>query len=433
MKKHLDTRLWDFILCVFISIGLSLNVFAGYDMTNPLADNILAVSGIVFAVTALLFISADNKKNLLAAIFITVTGVVAGILALHNSSAFNDMKTIDANPLLFWIIVIGTSLTVFWTSRSRAGLILLFLAGSITVAAFAFLEFPVSLVGYIDFIFSVFVMFMYRAYCVSLLHTDMGKIDFRAYFIQSTVVSTLAVALAAGLFFGVIKPLSPPTNEINLATRLMSLEVLEKIGVSTKTEIPSDNLTSNTLNNTNKTTQDNQNNKEQTKPQKKESTVQFSSVQGSNMQKAMAIIYEKKSYWLPILAVGIILIFAAAIISKLYFRKKWYRDLQKEANEDGVIKLYLRFLVQIRKAGLKRPEDLTLLEYAANSQKKLEVFSAGEADFLRLTQIYISVIYGYKKVSVEEYRLFQEFYKEFYKNMRREMGTFRYCLHLFAI
>ena len=385
-------------------------------------------------ITLLLFLASYNKKTLLISIVVTVLAAAAAVLAVRFSDAFQSGETIDSNPLLFWIIVISTSCIVYWSSRTRAGLILLFLAGTLMSAAFALLEYPVSLWGYLTFFLCASILFLYRVYVISLLRTDTGKISFRAYFIQSLLVGCLVATLACGVYYGVIRPLSPPTNEIHLATKLMSLEVLEKIGVSSRTEIPGEDLQSETLEEDTKTAQSEQNDANTTpETQDRNEGTQNTFAGNDAIQEAFAVIYEKSLNWLPYITAVVILLIAAPILLKLWGRRRWYRKLLKEPNEDGIIKLYGKMTRNIRKAGIRRPKDATLLEFAQNSEKRLEKFSVEEADFTSLTHIYMRIIYGYQPVSREEAALFHTFYGRFYKNLRREMGAFRYCMHFLAI
>ena len=104
-----------------------------------------------------------------------------------------------------------------------------------------------------------------------------------------------------------------------------------------------------------------------------------------------------------------------------------------ETKEDGALDLYLYFVEKLGKAGLKRPVGSTLLEYAVDSQDALDRFSVGDAGFLRLTEIYLSILYGYRTITEEEHELFLSFYKRFHRNLRHQMGAIRYCAKYFTI
>ena len=416
MKKYIEKYFWDFILCVLISAGLSLNLFAGYEMTDPLSGNLFAVAVVVIAVTTLLFLAYYNRRTLVISMIAEAAALIAAIVILQQLGIFSDLENIDGDPLLFWIIVIPTSFAVFWAARTRAGLIILLLAGTMLTSAFDLLVYPVCRWGYFAFVFGAFVLFLYRVYCISLTYSDRGKIAFNVYFAQSVIVCMVALMLASGVYYGIIKPMSPPTDELNLAKRLISMDILEKAGVSSTTIIHSDDPV--------KTAQNQENNKKQNE-QKKEKKI----VHGNNPMTVMAVTFRNNLNIIWIAVASIIMMLVLAIIIKLLLRKKWYSNLQKETKEDCAIELYNYFLKKFSKTGLGRPDGFTLLEYASGLQNNLEHFSAGDANFLSLTQIYMSILYGCQKISEDESELFNDFYKEFYRNLKNEMGNFRYLFH----
>jgi hypothetical protein len=156
-------------------------------------------------------------------------------------------------------------------------------------------------------------------------------------------------------------------------------------------------------------------------------------VQSNDSSSALAVTFHKNAGKLRIAAVSAFLLLVAAIIIKKIHRKKWYARLLSEIKEDGAMELYLYFAEKLRKAGFKRPDESTLLEYAVNSKDALDRFTVEEVSFLGLTRIYLSILYGYRTITDEEYEYFLTFYKGFHRNLRRKMGNFRYCAKYFMI
>jgi len=370
--KYWGIYIWDLILCVMISTGLSFNVFAGYEMNDPWSGNLFVVAGVVIAVMVILFPAYFNHKTILISVLITTTALIAAIAALQYTGAISGQKIIDENPLLFWIIVIVTSIAVFWMTRSRAGTVILFLAGTYMIAAFDLLRYPVSILGYIVFLFGTFVLFLYRVYCISLKHSETGKIDFRAYFIQSLLVSMVVFLLAGAVYYGAVKPLSPPIDEMKLVQKLMSMQILEKVGVSTRMIVYSDQLDNSMKNQQNEDKKENQKQKNKDKSDKDQNYGKLG--KSSNLIAAMAIAYKRIHNMLWMIPAAIVLLLILAIFIKRLLRKKWYKNLQEKTNEDYTMDLYLYFVKKMRKAGFKRPDHLTLLEYASASQEIFDRF-----------------------------------------------------------
>jgi hypothetical protein len=430
MRKYTGKYFCDFILCVLISTGLSLNVFAGYEMTDTLSGNLFAAAGVVIVVTALQFLAYHNRRTLIILIIAEAAALIAAIVILQQMGVFSESQTIDGNPLLFWIIVISTSLVVFWAARTRTGLVILFLTGTIMTAAFDFLQYPVSLWGYFVFVLGAFILFLYRVYCISLTYSDRDKTAFSLYFAQSVIVGMAALVLASGVYYGIIKPISPPTDELKLTKKLISMDILKEAGVSSTRIIYSDDPVRTSQNeNQQNTNKGGYNNSQKHNDQKKEGKI----VHDKNPMKSKAVTFPINLNIIWIAVASIIVILILAIIIKIFWRKKWYNNLLKESKEDCAMELYNYFLKKIKKTGFKRPDDLTLLEYASGLQNELEDFSVGDADFMSLTQIYTRILYGCQQISEDERELFTDFYKEFNRNLKNEMGNFRYLVHYFSI
>jgi len=420
MKKYIGEYLGDFILCILIGTGLALNVFAGYEMTDPWSGHLWAVAGMVTAVMVLLF-AAYYKRILLVISFIAeAAALIAAIIILQKMGVFTASKTIDQNPLLFWIIVISTSVLVFWAARSRAGIIILFLAGTIMTAAFDFLQFPVCQGGYLAFVFGAFVLLLYRIYCISFRHSDKVQAAFSRYFVQSLIISLAALMLAGGVYYGLVKPTSPPTDQLKLTAQLMSMDIVRKAGISSVTVIPANEMV--------REVQKENQSKNHNEPEKEGKIVQ-----GQNPMTTKKVTFPLPSNFIWMTAVSIIVLLILAMIIKLLGRKRWYRALLQQSKEDSALELYNYFLKKIRKTGCGRPDGHTLLEYAYGLQTKLEPYAVGDANFLSLTQIYTKILYGCQNISEDEWELFIDFYKELNHNLKKEMGSLRYLVHLFSI
>lgn len=419
--RYFKQSIWDFALCFLISTSLSVNVFAGYEMHDPWSGSLFVTAFTAFFAMAVLFAARFNRYGKRISVAVTAAVLFAEAAALYYTGAFSGAEPIDENPILFWIIVITVSVTVFWTTRPRAGILLIFLAGTSMTAAFDFLRYPVTMEGYFTMMLGMAVLYLERVHslCASMPHD--GKIRFAPYFAQSVAISLIAFLMAAWLYYGVVKPLDPPAEEAELAQKLMSTKIMKDAGISSKKVIVAEKPEKPLLASPNPAEQ----------YKKEQSSGGWLGDSGSFID-VLAVTYKKHAaeFWIAASAPALLLILA--VLFKLLLRKKWYANLLKKTNEDGAAALYLYFVKKLKKAGFKRPEDLTLLEYAAASQERLDKFSVYDADFLRLTQIYLKLIYGYQRISDEERELFHEFYQEFNKNLRAEMGSLRYCLQFFT-
>lgn len=425
MKKYFGQYFLDFILCILIGAGISVNVFAGYEMNDPWSANLAVAVFTVFCATAVLFASRFNRFGMRISFPVTAAVLIGVVAALYSTGAFSGRGPIDENPLLFWIIVVTVSVSVFWATRWRAGIVILFLAASYLSAAFDFLLYPVSMGGYFAASFGMAILYQYRAQRSGASGyggngaSAGGVGNGGKTVVQTTAFALVAVLMASGLYYGVVKPLDPPEKDMRLAQKLMSMQIMKEAGISSKKVLIED------------PPEEPEAPPEQPEQPRKEGGGKAGD--NGSLAGAMAITYKRYESQIWIAAAAPVLVFLMAFCLKLLLRRRWYANQLRKTNEAGAAALYLYFVRKLKKAGLKRPESLTLLEYAAASRERLERFSVYDTDFLRLTQIYLKMIYGYQQISDEERDLFHDFYKEFYKNLRAEMGTLRYCVHFFTI
>ena len=430
MKKQNDWHLGDFMLCILAGAGLSINVFAGYEMNDPWSGNLLITAAAVLFSTVVLFAAHFSRYGMKTSVPVTAA-LIGASAVLYNSGTFFGAGPVDKNPYLFWIIVTAVSIIVFWTARSRAGIVVLFLVGTFLTASFDFLKYPVSLQGYSVFVFGAFALLLYRTANQYKTHPGSSRAMSLSFAVQSVVIALIAFLLASGIYYSVVRPISPPSHEAEMAQKLMSMKILEDWGISSKKVIIADKPE--TQREAAKQYDQQQNNIEQKNSKSKDRNQGGELGNGSSLMAVMAVTYERNVNKIWIAAAALLLAFSAAVAFRLCLRKRWYGLLLKKANEDGAMELYLYFLKKLKKAGFKKPDGLTLLEYAFDFQERLDRFSVYDVSFLRLTQIYLKMVYGYQKISYDEYELFHDFYTEFHKNLRNEMGSFRYYLKFFAI
>lgn len=439
MKKYIKYRSLDWILCILISIGLTVNVFSGFEMTDKLSSNIVIIAIVTAAAQLIFFMAAFNKKTTISGIIIGVLMLILAVIYFQSQNPFIHDKSDSIQ--IFWIVAISVALMVFLAARTRPGTILLFLTGNIVIAAAYFLKFPVMLWGYVLFLFSAALMLLYRVYFISLLKSHAGKVRFGAFICQSGVICLIAMLSASLIYIGVIKPLNPKTDKLKLITKVMSMKTIEKIGIySVMPQTDYQKVSENKPNNTRTTNQQQDNKKENnTIPKQKVSASQRIKEQMKNglvskkIEKALAIKYDFNSYWYIYLTIIILFLIASPIVLKEYLRKKWYEKVKGLSKEAGIVNLYNYFMDKFSKIHYKKPVYLTLSEYAVNMKKQMEVFAVGNSNFTDLTRIYVKVFYGHHRISDEEYKLFLDFYEFFHKNIRKEIGNFRYLIKYFSL
>ena len=422
MKQYLKYRIWDLFLCLCISIGLAVNVLSGFridDVTRRMP--VLVITVIV--ILLICFAAAVNKRTTIAGILLAVAAFVAATILCRSRSLFTD----DAQnaTMVFFVVVIVVTVLAFLACRSRIGILILFLLGNLIQAAAAFLHFPVQTWGYLLFLFSAALMIFYRVYVFSVLRSHTGKVRFTGFMVQNFCICLAAFIVATGIFAGVVRPLNPPTDDLKLIQKLMSFDVLQKIGVSSVVKLPDNEKQSEQPTDRNIAT-DQREEKEpdgdgklkETPDQETQNLEKDQKNAGETTETAKAVTYETKSHWylyVILAAVVICLLF----LLRSYLRKRWLQQIRALPKREGVINLYAYFLMGLRIAGCRKAGNLTLREFLSLNEKELQKFECNGITFAQLTAVYQRAYYGQKEISEDAFQMYLEYYAGFRKKIRK--------------
>lgn len=436
MKQYLRYRCWDWILCILISIGLTVNVLSGFDI-DDVAERMPVLIILAIILTLVYFLAAINKITSVIGILAGIVAFIGVVILCRSTNIFvNDAEN---STQVFYVVIVAVSLAVFLVCRSRVGIVILFLLGNVIQAGASFLQFPCELWAYLLFLAGTGFMMFYRVYVISVMHSHTGKVRFKGFMMQNVCVCMAALVLASGIFVGIIKPLNPPTDELKLIQKLMSFEVLEKIGVSSVlVQLDKDKLSDQTPEDETATNEkeDDEDKEDIEAPQ---DSLDNSKLAGNamdsmaeQMEKARAISYDAASHWyLWVILAAVIVCFI--IWLRKYLRKKWLDAVDRLPRAEGVLNMYQFFLYGLSKAGYAKASNLTLNEYQGLNTANLQKFDTEQVTFARLTEIYKKAYYGRQSVSEEEYADYKTYYAAFRKNLCKSVGRFKYIFMYFRV
>ena len=435
MRQYIKQRFGDWLLCLVIAASMTEAICSGFVLEEGAYCSAVMIFALSVAVQGLFQLISYRRR-------FVVIGITAGVLIA--AAAVIIIKTTQPVPneaassrLIFTLIFSAASLLVFLLTRTRTGTVALFLLGTIICAGAYFLQFPIMLWSFLLFEIAVFALFFFRMYTASLLKTDIGKVRTGAYMLQMGVVCIAAFAIAGGIYIGVVSPMDPPTRELKLITRLQSMMLLEVLGVSDTKVIFDSELASQQTPDTTEFTSD-------TGDEQNESIGDaFPQIESqtdgkdlpdylSDVQQVLDTVnygfLRTKYMWLLLLIPFTIVV---SYSLRLFFRKRWHRQIQSLPREDAAANYYSFFLKCFKRLGMQRQSWHTLQEYVENNELQMQVFSADDVSFASLTNTYEKVFYGGGSISVNEYKQFVAFYNSFYNNLRRELGSLKYCLRIF--
>lgn len=429
MKNNREVQVMKYIFCAMAAGSLSRNVFAGFYMHAGLQNSAILTFSAAFVILVVFFAVHQTRFGYKLSLPVTLAVLTGVIVVIVRDVMTWGAAQIDSAPGLPAALLLLVSVAVFWSAGSLLGILLLFLAGSLTTVFFAFLQYPVSDGNCMIFVFSMTALLLFRPGChfsSSQRYDRRTRLQFIA---QPLLFALLVFIFSGAVYFGLVKPYAPQPDNTQLAQRLMSMELMADLGISSKKVVITENPKE--LQNQEKPKDDRRDTSTQDNKAKTGQTARQGA--GDNVLELMAVTYEKNTSRIWITLMMFTLIVLLTIAAKLQLRRRWYHAVLKLSDEAGAEELYRFFVKKLKKAGFVIPEDLTLLEYAEMEHEFLARFAVYDSSFLRLTEIYQRMIYGYRRISYSEYELFHDFYLGFYKNLRAAMGVRRYYCRFFSL
>ncbi len=434
LREYYKDQIWDIGCCWLLSAGLTLNVFAGYDSPDPKIASIPLIFLVCAVMTVLLFAAGINKQTTIAGIGIGVATVLASVIYVRVTGVLAGDGHIDDSPALFWLVTIGTSAACYLLSRWRIGTVVLLVIGVILTAAFCFLDYPVHLLGFLLFIAGTIVIFLYRVYSLSLLKAYTGKVRFHRFGAQSAALALAVMILAGGIYQGIIVPLDPPTQELKLITVLQSFDLMEKLGVSKKTELPWDENQTQQENDEEETSNE-QTQEDDTSPQKEmDEDLKGDIDREVDKTDAMGIRYDQSHKALYVfLFLMLAALLASPFVLKRLYRKRWEEKVKAAGPTEGSLMIFDYLMRKLRYAGFTKPDSVTLSAYMEGQKDALQPYATARAGIPDLAKDYQRVIYGYRALDEQTFSNFWSVYEAFRGNLKKKIGLFRYALRFFTL
>lgn len=436
-QRYLKNNIWDTILCTIVSAILVQAACKGFYIPEELADSIAAISFTALLFQIFFLLCSYNRRSIAISMIILCVAVLVMVIVLRRNPD-------NAEETLYPLVAFAISALVFLFSRSKSRAGALFLFGSIELAGAAFLQYSQNIAAFLIFLWAAGTLFFYRVYRSQLLKLDSVRPALTSFFLTASIISVLIIAVGAGLHHFVIRPLDPPTRELKLITRLISLEVIQKIGVSSeiylidnerisdKTE-KSDRISSLKGEKDDDSVAPNSPDEDVSAGQQEGGMAERIFGSGKDVESAFAISYQQKNYFIIYGAIGFVLIIVCAICLKRHSRKKWYRKLLQKDRKQQILELYHFFLKKLQHIGFPSADTCTPKEYANRIKAQFIRFAGKDCDFGIISDAFSRSFYGDLHPEENEYQLYLRLYNEFYKNCRKQLGNVRYVFKFYTL
>lgn len=450
MIRFLREQIWDMVLCVLLLFACGTCVCLGFYVP---ADQVGAypVTLITAAVLVLLMtLAVYSKRTLLVGIGVLIL-LFAGMIVYSVGSGSSLFADDESNPFLRFLLMIITGIVIFAATRFRIGSVLLLPAGIIALCMIEFLYENHQVLWLLVFLIAGGAMIIYRNYINNVMHSRTLKTAQTSAVIYSIILCLLVAGLGAGIFFLIVKPLHPQAKELKLITKYLSLEVLEKIGVADIETINDPELMTDQLDDENDTTKQDTDQKDENLNDSSSAAENDESNDGTSpdrLNKRLKGAFHAIRYdWgIPQWILAILTIFAliaAAVLFKLYLRRRWLRAVQSKPADEQVRLMYAFFMRKFAQLKIRPVTGETPLDFAARTSDQLHVFRIWAPDpsgslkskggFPELTDVIVRVEYGGQMPTEDDISLFETFYRFFYWNCREYLGRIQYIIRFFTL
>lgn len=431
MRTYLRLHGWDFLLTVLIAIGMHLNTFSAFMIKESYMTNYLLVAVVTTVIMTLMFFIGYSKRNTIIGAVAWGVFLIGWVIYLRANDLVDLSEGADETIPAFWSIILFGTAVIYLLTRSRKVLYAAAPIGLLFCGIFRFLEYPVSTPGLFLLVVALLLEILFLTYKDSLLSATYGNFKISHFVVQSIAIVTVIVMLATGAFYGIVKPLDPPTQDLKLITKLMQFDILELLGVASTQEVRDPN-------------QDEDDDKDDEEPPEEEEEEKDEEDENENEEDetkesdekidASTMSYEQRKYTVYWVTALILFALAAPFVVKYYLRARRKRRLNGLDASNQAAFVYDFFLTRFRRLGIGKTDDQTILEYAEQQEGVLENFTAEDGTtFEEISDIYNHYLYSKVPVTPEEANKFLSMYKSFYKNARAFVGPWKYLLKFWVL
>ena len=248
-----------------------------------------------------------------------------------------------------------------------------------------------------------------------------------------SVVAVLTLSAGTGLYYAVIHPLNPPTQNIQVIERVLSLEVLDQIGISKEQILVDENITSDNTNEDEHAVEEGDQEKEENESSGSER--HQADNYGSSGSNTLTSVFEllKEHHYLLIFLILLVLMAISAIIARFLLRHRlWLKRIQRLERDEQIDQIYHHLRERLPILSVSPPGGDTPNHYAYRIRRQTRILDAPGASWRQLSNTFSKLCYGQKPVSDREYEKYIQYFETFWKGARKMCGI-RYLWKQFRL
>ena len=447
MARYIKYCIPDYILCLLMAVGISVNVYQGFYLPAALSVDFIRAAVVTAALLVFLFWAAYSNKTVIWGIIIGVVLAAAAIVFLYFAGIpLTETADEEANGALWYMLTLAVALGVFLLARTPAGTLVLMAVGTIIEGLIKVMRYDFYLWAMIVFVAACLVTYVYKRYRKNIFRSDSRKVAFFPMIGYSLAMVAISVGLATGIWFGILANYELPYLDIRLITQIMSIEVLEKMGISQKLEILDHDLYSSLINDED-IVYSNQIGEEETTIPDEEERAENEDTSGDDSSETQQVENENLFYrtinylkhslfdtvWGKILVIVLILLVVGAVVTLIAMRRRiWWRKMLKIPPRERAEYLYNWSLKRFTRLGIPGRGNRTPNEYADYISDRTGFLTNEGADWQGVTDIMVKVCYANEIPDAENEITLEKFFTKFHKNCKKRLG-WRYLYKYFRL
>lgn len=439
MKQYWKNYVWEYLMCVVAASMLLLNVAQGFYIPDKLADNVVLAVVACAVLMLFFFLGGYNKVSLVLVPVITAILAVLCFLFLRARGVdIVDEEGSGTAFYIYWFAFAVICIVVYLCSRFRLGAAILLLAGCCVSSILQFLEFQVFAWAGMIFAGSCILLFLLRQFRVQAMNSSTANPNFFRFFRSALLVVLAAAVVTCGAFFAVIRPLNPPTVDLQFLERYLAFNIIEHTGISDNYQIEDEeeytDQEDDTLDNTENIDEGETPISQDEDTPKENNDIETDRSEPPGQTELSAVSYTLTPLIVILLWIFVILlILGLPPIVRIWLRRRRMKAFEAMEPAGQVQGLYRFYLKKFRHIGWKKRSGETPLEFVKRSGDGLERYLSDTCGLDRLTDAFMETRYGGGVPSDSTCAECREIYGLFLKNCKKQMGIARYLLKFYVL
>ena len=424
---HLRRSCWELGFSALASACVGVCFSEGFLIPPALEGRFLPALLICFVLNIAAYSFSYTKKSAAAGMVVLVIAAVGFALMLRRGGG---------ETALYVLVVCAAALGLFFLTRTRVGAVLALPLGALVITGEMLFEYGSHPALLCLFLLSSGCLALSRLYRGNMLRASTRRAAFSAHALLSVAACALALLLAAGVWFAVVRPLSPPSYEIMLKTELRRLPILEKLGVATTISLPDpDKRTDEVFESDLLADLDGEGSESpppSATPEESGREDEQPELPPSPLPADAIRYFERSRTWL-FAAAAVLLAVLTAVLGRLALRRGRLRRIQGLPAREQVTALYPMVLGVLERCGLPPMNANSPMEYCESCGTRIRHILGEQHDFSALTRVFERAFYGGLTPSEAECAEYLELCSRLPALCRKYLGLVRYALVFFRV